>query len=231
NYRYFKLFAETAGNLVYGVFKLANAPTNEESRYETFGVNFAQYVKAELDFRYFQPVSSKVSNAYRIYAGFGIPYGNSEALPSVKKFYAGGSSSMRAWASRTLGPGAYNDTTAQLKYYLGDVKLEANFETRFPLFWVVDGAFFIDAGNIWDWKNNVAMEGSEFLIKRFYKQIAIGTGVGLRLDLSFLLLRFDWGIKVKEAFQIPNTNSTFIWGNRRLTRNDWNLTFAIGYPF
>jgi outer membrane protein assembly factor BamA len=230
DYRYFKLYAETAGNLLQGLYKLTDAATNDAGHYELFGTNFAQYVKVELDFRFHQPLSAKVSNVYRIYAGIGIPYGNSEALPSMKKFYAGGANSMRAWSSRTLGPGAFNDTTQHLKYYLGDVKLEANFETRFPLFWIFDGAFFIDAGNIWDWQDN-SMEGAEFFVNRFYKQIAVGTGFGLRLDLSFLMLRFDWGLKVKEAFTIPGTNSSFIWGNRPLTRNDWNLTFAIGYPF
>lgn len=230
HYRYFKLYAETAGNLMHGIYRLTDAATNDAGSYELFGTNFAQYVKAELDFRYTQTLTSKVSNVYRIYAGAGIPYGNSEALPSVKKFYAGGANSMRAWASRTLGPGAFNDTTQQLKFYLGDVKLEANFETRFPLFWIFDGAFFIDAGNIWDWHNN-SMKGTEFFIKSFYKQIAVGTGVGLRLDLSFLMLRFDLGLKVKEAFTIPGTNSSFIWGNRPLSNNDWHLTFAIGYPF
>lgn len=230
NFRYFKLYAETAGNIVQGIYKLANVTTNETGRYEMFGTNFAQYVKTELDYRYTQTLTPNASNVYRIYAGFGIPYGNSEALPGVKKFYAGGANSMRAWASRTLGPGSFNDSTELLKFYLGDVKLEANFETRFPLFWIFNGAFFVDVGNIWDWRNR-AMNGAEFYVKSFYKQIAIGTGVGLRLDLSFLMLRFDWGVKVKEAYTIPGTNSSFIWGNRPMSGNDWNLTFAIGYPF
>jgi len=230
NYRYFKIYAETAGNIVQGIYKLAGAAPNESGRYEMFGTNFAQYLKAEVDYRYNQPLTPKASNVYRVYAGFGIPYGNSEALPSVKKFHAGGANSMRAWASRTLGPGAYNDSTVQLKYYLGDVKLEANFETRFPMFWIFNGAFFVDAGNIWDWHNGT-MDGAEFFIKSFYKQIAIGTGMGLRLDLSFLMVRFDLGLKVKEAYTISGTNSSFIWGNRPMTGNDWNWTFAIGYPF
>lgn len=230
NYNYFKFYIETAGNLLRGVYKLTERPTNEDGKYELFNTNFAQFIKVELDYRYNQIVSKKVSNVYRIYAGIGIPYGNSEALPSVKKFYSGGASSMRAWATRTLGPGAYNDTTQALKYYLGDVKFEANFETRFPLFWVINGAFFIDAGNVWNW-NNSSMPHGEFFIKSFYKQIAIGSGVGLRLDFSFLVLRFDLGLKVKEAFTIANSNSSFIWGNRPLTSDDWNLTFAIGLPF
>jgi outer membrane protein assembly factor BamA len=230
NYKYFKFYVEPAGNIMATIFKLANAPTNESGSYEMFGTKFAQYVKFEGDYRFFQPFSQTVMNVYRMYAGVAIPYGNSEGLPSVKKFYAGGASSMRAWASRTLGPGAFNDTTETLKYYLGDVKLEANFETRFPMFWIFNGAFFVDAGNIWSWHNS-SMDGAEFFAKSFFKQIAIGTGFGLRMDLSFLLLRFDLGLKVKEPFTVPGAHTSFIWGSRPLTGNDWNLTFAIGYPF
>ena len=137
---------------------------------------------------------------------------------------------MRAWESRSLGIGSHRDTINSFKYYLGDVKLELNLESRFHLFWLVDGAVFVDAGNIWSFWND-ELEGAEFHLKDFYKSVAIGTGVGLRFDFSFLLLRCDVGMKVREAFEIDNTGSHFIWGNRNLTRDDFNISFGIGYPF
>lgn len=230
DYQYFRLYCETSGNLMYLFCNAIDKEKNDNGQYETFGIPFTQYGKVEADFRYYKVFSPKTIFVYRIFGGLTIPYLNSEGLPSVKKYYAGGANSMRAWESRSLGIGSHRDTINSFKYYLGDVKLELNLESRFHLFWLVDGAVFVDAGNIWSFWND-ELEGAEFHFKDFYKNVAIGTGVGLRFDFSFLLLRCDVGMKVREAFEIEDTGSHLIWGNRSLTRDDFNISFGIGYPF
>ena len=129
-----------------------------------------------------------------------------------------------------LGLGSHHDTTNTFQYYLGDVKLEMNFESRFHLFWVLNGAVFVDVGNVWSFWND-ELEGAEFHLKDFYKDLAVGTGFGLRFDFSFLVVRCDVGVKVREPYTINNTNSHLIWGNRSLNRDDFNLNIGIGYPF
>ncbi|MBP5584702.1 MAG: BamA/TamA family outer membrane protein, partial [Bacteroidales bacterium] len=172
----------------------------------------------------------KLTFVYRLFGGVSVPYLNSNGLPSVKKYYAGGANSMRAWESRSLGLGSYLDTTNSFKYYLGDIKLEMNLESRFHLFWLIDGAAFIDVGNIWSFRND-DLSGSQFHFSDFYKDLAVGTGFGLRFDFSFLIVRCDLGVKLRDAHTIDNTNSHIIWGNRSLTSDDFNLNIGIGYPF
>lgn len=230
DYQYFRFYGETSGNLAYLYCKAAGKETNSNNQYETFNLPFAQYVKGEADFRYYDVISPKLTFVYRIFGGLSIPYLNSEGLPSVKKYYAGGASSMRAWSSRSLGLGSHNDTTNSFKYFLGDVKLEMNLESRFHLFWLIDGAAFVDIGNIWSFWND-ELEGAEFQFADFYKNLAIGAGLGLRFDFSFLILRCDFGMKIREPYNITNTNSHLIWGNRDLTKDDFNLSIGIGYPF
>lgn len=231
DYQYVKFLVETGGNLMNLYCNAAGKEKNAEGQYEMFSLPFAQYIKTEVDYRFYDVISAKTKFVYRIFAGIAIPYGNTNGLPSVKKYYCGGANSMRAWEGRSLGIGGHQDTSSTFKYYLGDVKLEMNFESRFHLFWLLDGAWFIDVGNIWSFWND-ELEDAEFHIKDFYKDIAVGTGVGLRLDFSFLILRFDVGVKVREAYPInSNTKSHLIWGNRSLTGDDINLNIGIGYPF
>ena len=232
NYQYLRLSAETSGNLMYLYCKATDKERNENGKYETFNLPFAQYIKGEADFRYYNVLSTKTMFVYRVFGGISIPYLNSDGLgiPSLKKFYAGGANSMRAWESRSLGLGSNIDTTNSFKYYLGDIKLEFNIESRFHLIGFVDGAMFVDVGNIWSFGDD-ELNGAEFHINNFYKDLAVGTGFGLRFDFSFLILRCDLGTKVREAFPIENTNSHIIWGNRKLTTDDFNLSIGIGYPF
>lgn len=230
DYQYLRLYAETSGNLMYAYCKATGKEKNDGGTYETFNLPFAQYFKCEADFRYYKVFSPKTMFVSRIFSGISIPYLNSDGLPSVKKYYSGGANSMRAWESRSLGLGSYNDTTNSFKYYLGDVKLELNFESRFHLFWLVDGAVFVDVGNIWSWHNN-ELQGAEFYFKDFYKSLAVGTGVGFRFDFSFLVLRCDLGMRVREPYAVNNTSSHWIWGNRSVNADDFNLSVGIGYPF
>ena len=124
-------------------------------------------------------------------------------LPYEKKFFAGGPNSIRAWSSRDLGPGSYVDTTTVPSIFSfpnknGDIKLEANIEYRFKVIWKMEAAIFLDAGNIWAIRPEENKPGAEFEWNRFYKEIAVGTGLGARFDFSFFLLRFDFGLKVKD---------------------------------
>ena len=113
---------------------------------------------------------------------------------------------------------------------MGDIKLESNIEARFHMFLYIDGAIFLDIGNIWSFNDN-SLEGAEFLLPNLQKEFAVGTGYGLRFDFSFLVLRLDLGLKLKEPYLIQGTNSSVIWGNRPITGDDFNLNIAIGYPF
>ncbi|MBR4115354.1 MAG: BamA/TamA family outer membrane protein [Bacteroidales bacterium] len=230
DYQYVRFYTELCGNAMYLLCKATGKEKNGSGMYETFSCPFAQYIKTEADYRYYDVVTPNAMFVYRIFGGIAIPYGNSSGLPSVKKYYGGGANSMRAWESRLLGLGSHHDTTNTFQYYLGDVKLEMNFESRFHLFWVLNGAVFVDVGNVWSFWND-ELEGAEFHLKDFYKDLAVGTGFGLRFDFSFLVVRCDVGVKVREPYTSNNTNSHLIWGNRSLNRDDFNLNIGIGYPF
>lgn len=229
NYQYIRIFAETSGNALHALYSAMDT-SDQKTSYKTFNVNFAQFAKIETDIRHYQILSKQSMLVYRIFAGMAVPYLNSEGLPSVKKYYAGGANSMRAWANRSLGPGSYYDSTGGFNYYMGDIKLEANIEARFHMFWYIDGAIFVDIGNIWSYNDN-SLEGAEFFASKFAHELAVGTGYGLRFDFSFLVFRLDLGIKFKEPRLIQGTSSSIIWGNRAFRNDDFNLNIAIGYPF
>lgn len=139
---------------------------------------------------------------------------------------------MRAWPSRTLGPGSYlellDPNAPTIKYYLGDIKLEANAEYRFHMLWRLDGAFFVDAGNIWTYYADENRPRAQFDLQYALKDIAIGAGTGLRLDFSFFVFRLDTALKMRDP-SLPSKNK---WVMRNgLTGNDWNVSIGIGYPF
>jgi outer membrane protein assembly factor BamA len=153
-------------------------------------------------------------------------------MPFEKKYFSGGSNGIRAWQVRSLGPGSYVIPEDQLKLYpnqLGDVKLEASLEYRFDLFKALKGAVFLDAGNIWAISSTDERPGAVFKPGTFYKEIAVGTGFGLRADLSYFIGRLDLGIKLRD----PGTPDGPKWliGYRNYTWKDFVLNFGIGYPF
>lgn len=232
NYQYFRLHFESAGNSMYLLFNtiLDSDNDTEKKPHETFNVVFAQYIKTELDYRFYNVLTRKTLFVSRFFGGVAIPYLNSEWTPSVKQFYMGGANSLRGWSARSVGPGSYQDTMSSFQYNMGDIKLEVNFELRFPMFWVVEGAIFTDIGNIWSFRNK-NLEGAAFSPTRFISESAIALGYGFRFDFSFLLFRFDIGAKLREPFPIEKSNSQIIWGNRKMSRDDFNLSIGIGYPF
>jgi len=228
---YVRLRPEIAGNGFYA-YNRARGQIMPEKGYELFNTPFSQYAEADVDLRYHWVINSTNKMAFRFFAGAGYPYGNSTALPFEKMYFSGGSSGIRAWQVRSLGPGTYVIPEDQKGLYpnqLGDIKLEANAEYRFDLFANIKGALFLDAGNIWAISSADERPGALFKASEFYRQIAVGTGFGIRADLSFFIARLDLGMKLRD----PGTPDGAKWipGYRKYQFSDLVLNFGIGYPF
>jgi len=218
---------ESAGNILNLVVPLFATP-QEEDYYKLFSVRYAQYIKNEIDLRYNQRLNRLSSVVYRIFAGIAVPYGNLDILPFSKRYFSGGAYSLRAWPVRGLGPGFVECDYSRFYNQTADVKLEANLEYRFKLFWILEGAFFLDAGNIWDISKQSGREEGLFKFNEFYKQIALGTGFGTRFDFNFVLFRIDFGLKLYDPSVVQNIRWRPVSG---YNRNDYAFNFAIAYPF
>lgn len=232
---YYKGMLDLAGNLT-GLISGANA--KEGNQKNIFGVPFSQYVKMENDVRFYHKFTEKTSLATRLIAGVAVPYGNSEFIPFSRQFFVGGSNSIRAFRARTLGPGSYDPrtetNTRAIFDQAGDVKLELNAEYRANLFKFLNVAAFADAGNIWlleDPENE--RPGGKFS-KDFISEIAVGAGVGLRLDFSILILRLDLAMPLRVPYYDKGDRWTFDkinFGSGAWRRDNLILNIAIGYPF
>ncbi len=198
---------ESAGNILNTVYKLADRPRDPiTGSYNIVGIQFAQYVKTQHDVRLYNKINDKSSFVFRFLGGIGIPMENlRDALPFEKSFFAGGTDKNRAWKARSLGPGGYRDSTLTFDK-IGEILLEGNIEYRFDLLGFLDGALFVDAGNIWLMNEDSLRPKAEFKVNEFYKQIAIGAGFGIRIDLSFFLIRLD--------IAYPLKNPTLVEGER-----------------
>ena len=193
---------------------------------------YSQFVRAELTIgkTWVWGKNNGQSIATRFLAGAGYAYGNSSALPFEKHFYGGGANSLRGWQARTVGPGTSEmDRSFIIPNQTGDMKLEANIEYRFNLFWKVAGAVFIDAGNVWTLKHKdtPADDPSVFRWNDFGQSIAADWGTGIRLNLGFLLLRIDMGMKVHD----PAREQKWINPGQWLKSDNFALHFGVGYPF
>ncbi|MCU4175998.1 BamA/TamA family outer membrane protein [Carboxylicivirga sp. N1Y90] len=231
DYWYFQTNLETSGNILNAAVSAFNT-TGNKGYHEIFGIRYAQYVKADIDIRYHFRMNRINSFAYRLFAGAAYPYGNSQAMPFIKQYFSGGANSLRAWPVRGLGPGSFKDEVSTYYNQTADIKLEANAEYRFKLFWLLEGAFFVDAGNIWTIKPSGDESFDEqglFKVNNFYKQIAIGVGTGARLDFNYFVFRLDMGVKARDP-SLPS-GERWILGTRSLTWSDTAFNFAIGYPF
>ena len=218
----------SAGNLVSALNSVTKA-TNEGGKYLVLGRQYAQYIKSEIDFRYYDVLNSSNKTVYRIYAGAGIPYGNSDVLPFVKQYSSGGANGIRAWQIMSLGPGSYKDTSETIPYQTGDIKIEFNIEYRFRLFWRLEGALFADAGNIWSINKEDDRPGALFKGNQFINDLAIGSGLGARFDFSFFIFRIDWGLKIREPSN--EEGNKWISGIKTISGNDHQFNIGIGYPF
>lgn len=224
---YFRGSAESSGNLLYLADEFRNTPLSEEGFYTVFGIRYAQFVRAETDFRYYKVLNPKSNLVFRFAGGIGKPLGNSDILPVEKGFYAGGANGIRGWEIRTLGPGSYSDPENTYER-MGEIWLESNVEYRFPIYSFLNGAIFVDAGNIWMLSETLDYPGGKFDAADFHEEIAISSGFGFRVDLSFFIFRVDGGIKLKDPAKNPG-HRWIGWSDVRLRNVVWN--FGIGYPF
>ena len=262
NFIYFRGNIDAAGNSIGLLNKLVNLQQDANGDRTIFGLPYQQYVKLETDVRLYRYFGGERQFVARLNPGVGVPYGNSDFLTFEKNFYAGGSSGIRAWQARTLGPGNYN--RASLGFgskadtlrrnlrnldQLGEIKLEGNMEYRFKIadnFFSakVKGAAFTDFGNAWKLRQTIENQGEEFQLNRFFQQLAIGTGAGLRFDLNYFVFRLDAGIKVKDP-QFTGSDQWVIKQlfNKREFKEQYAITnnpdryrfvqynFGIGMPF
>ncbi len=232
---YFNGVADFSGNIV----GLVQGTDVDKAPRQIFNANYAQYLKFTADGRYYRTLNTDrtQSLAARLYAGFGYAYGNSYHLPNVKQYFSGGSSSLRGFQSRMVGPGTFNERylsdSSTFIELLGDIKLEANVEYRMKLYQFLHGAVFADAGNIWLLRDNPGFPGGTFS-KSFMKELAVDGGIGLRLDFKILMLRLDFGIPFRKPW-LPE-GQRWVFKDISFGDPDWrkeNLIFslAIGYPF
>lgn len=222
---------ESAGNLLNGVSKGFGFKINSQGQHTLFNIAYAQYVKFDFDYTHLFQFDKR--NALALHAGLGVayPYGNSTVLPFEKRYFSGGANSVRGWSVRELGPGKFKGTDGRIDFInqTGDVKLDLNAEYRSSLFWKLQGALFIDAGNIWTLRNYAEQPGGQFKFTEFYKQIAASYGMGLRLNFDYFILRFDVGMKaINPAYESEKEHWSII--HPKLSR-DFDFHFAVGLPF
>ena len=247
--RYFSFNVETAGGEIWASNSIYNAFASEADTFNIGKTDFSQYIRLEGDLRYFRSYGPKNSIASRLAIGLARPFGFSQDVPYVKQFYVGGPNSIRAWPARSLGPGGFIDSLTLdnnnplLFYQSGDLKLEFNIEYRFNIISRLNGAVFLDGGNIWTLRSDSSRPESQFLLKSktvisesgqpivadpFYKQIAIGTGFGFRFDFTYFIFRLDLGTRLKYPYKWKNDQ---YW----VAPSDWlkdvNFNFSLGYPF
>lgn len=227
----FRIGAETAGNLLHAVAQLTHAHKDAQGYNKIFGVTYSQYAKFDLDYSFSYRINENNSIASHVAFGVAIPYGNSFVIPYEKRYFAGGANGVRGWSVRSLGPGGYKGTDGKVDFInqTGNLKLDLSVEWRSHLFWKFDGAAFFDAGNIWNTRKYEGLEAGQFKFDRFYKQIAVAYGLGLRFNVNYFVLRFDLGMKaINPAYETKKQHYPII--HPRLSR-DLTFHFAVGLPF
>lgn len=223
---------EVAGALPRLARSLSKAKLNENGQEMILGVAYAEYVKGSIDYARTFYFSKRHSLAYHVGVGLAHPYGNSVVLPFERRFFAGGANSIRGWSTRSLGPGSYKRSVqdgmeTDFVNQTGDMKLEFSIENRMKISELFEFAQFIDAGNIWTLKKYESQPGGQFAFNSFYKEVAVAYGLGLRLDLGFLLIRFDLGTKAYDPGR--DQSDRFVMFKRPLKNMAFH--FGIGYPF
>ena len=232
-----RLKLESSGMLLSAICAMANAPKDEYGHYLIAKHNYGNFELAEIDLRYSYTINKNNSIATRFNFGLGIPLWNAHTMPFEKSFYLGGSNSMRAWDYRTLGPGSYyNEANENLKNDIrtGDMKIEMNLEYRGTLYKFIKYGVFVDAGNIWLTHKDEDMPNAEFNFGRFYKEIGLGAGAGIRLDFNFFIIRVDAAVPIYDPCKadgdhwigVARNDKGRMWLNRPI-----NIIFGIGHAF
>ena len=228
---------ELSGNLAsvyFNAFTDQRGVNKEIRLTKDIAIKYSQYARSDIDASYNHIIDENNALAYRLYAGAGVPYGNTAFLPFERRFFVGGGSSLRAWRPRTIGPGSYSDSANDIRIEkTGELMLQGSAEFRFDIIdKLVDGAVFADAGNIWNFRQDPNFENAEFQFDRFYKEIALNSGIGLRFDLTYVVFRTDWGIALHDPSKLEGNK----WVIQDFFTNRWvfdntAINFAIGFPF
>lgn len=221
---------ETAGNLFYLLSNISHAPKADDNSYRIFNIRFSQYIKGYFSTSYTQIFDQSNRIVYHADLGIATPYGNANVIPYERRFFSGGANSVRGWAENTLGPGAYQRITAYGRRDFnqsGDIKLDLNMEIRSKMLWLLEGALFFDAGNVWTIRNYEQQQGGVFSFKTFYNQIALAYGLGIRIDFTYFLIRCDVGVKLYN----PALDRRNAWRTSPTFGDDFAIHLAIGYPF
>lgn len=231
NQFYYNADVDLSGNVINSVYNIFGLK-DSGSPGSLFNVPYSQYAKLTNDLRYYMYFNEKTQLAFRLVAGVGIPYGNSTVLPYIKQYFAGGSQDIRAFYARTLGPGSYMPPESSMNnYYIdqsGEIKLMGNIEYRFPITYKTYGAFFVDAGNVWLINEDDTRPGGKFEMNKFVSDIAIGSGLGLRIDITYFVIRFDIGVPIRKPYIAGDGKWIF---NNLSFFGDYIISFAVGYPF
>lgn len=222
---------ETAGNLLYGITSASQSKLNADGQHTLFNIAYAQYAK--FDFAFCKSFLINKNNSLALHTALGIafPYGNSRILPYEKRYFSGGANSVRGWSVRELGPGSFQGSDGRIDFInqTGDIKLDLNVEYRTHLFWKFDGAAFIDAGNIWTIRDYKDQPGGQFRFDKFWEQIAVSYGLGLRLNFDYFIIRLDGGMKaIHPAY--TDSHRHFPITHPKMKR-DFTFHFAVGMPF
>lgn len=216
--------------------KLYNAITGNTGDWKlNNNIEFAKYFRLELDPRFYEYFSEKTSFAARAYFGVIVPFSSSEAAPFFKQFSVGGPNSLRGWDQKELGPGSYSGAILggvdnQTFFQTGDIKLEVNLEYRFDLFYVFEGALFLDAGNVWTLKENTERPGAK-ISSDFVDEIAVSAGYGIRFDFDYFNIRFDFGYKLRNPFPLQDTGKHWYSWDAIKRQKFGNFQVAVNYPF
>nr|NQU94386.1 BamA/TamA family outer membrane protein [Bacteroidota bacterium] len=235
---YISQMIDLAGNTASAITTaLQGSPPSESKQHTLLGVPYSQFVRLRNEMRFFINLKGQNQLGLRLITAGGIPYGNSSVMPYIKQFFVGGTNSVRAFRARTVGPGTYFPSDSLNSIYVdqsGDIKLETSIEYRFPIYGFFKGALFADAGNIWLVNEDKQRPGGEFDIQTFYKQLAVGAGLGFRFDFSFVVIRLDIAFPLRK----PNLPEGERWVFKEIQLGSplWrkqNLVYnvAIGYPF
>jgi outer membrane protein assembly factor BamA len=234
---FFRLNTDVSGLEEFLLNRLWSIPFGKQ-RWTISDLAFSQYIRLDVNGSYSRDFTNSLTGIVRLGAGLATHYGDTREVPYVKQFFIGGPSSIRAWQIRELGPGGYVELdpacdcpvpAVQPFYQTADFRFEFNGELRFPLFWWVKGAVFVDGGNVWTLKSDPQRPGAQ-LRWDAYKNIAIGTGFGLRFDFDYFVFRFDWGLKLRRPYSTSTIGHWVDW-----TGASWkeisNFNLAVGYPF
>ena len=227
---------EAAGNTFSLVKTITGNKPSSDNPANIMGSAYAQYAKASVDGRGYYNFKGSDKLAFRLFAGVAKPYGNSDVLPYSKQFFSGGPNSIRAFQIHSVGPGTHyqdDDNVSFLKLG-GEIKLEANAEYRFTMYRFLKGALFVDAGNVWLHESTTENSGTPFAFSEFMNELAVGVGFGIRLDVSFFILRFDLGVPIRKPWLEDSQRwvlNQVNFGNSTWRRENLVLNIAIGYPF